>query len=47
MIRVNNKLNFKKIILIADEFKHWLEEMSERYDMDKDDVQELIKQFLQ
>lgn len=39
--------NVVKVIQIGEEFSKWLEEMSERYDMDKDDIQELIKQLLQ
>lgn len=34
------------LIEIAKEFSKWLEEMSEKYGWDKDDVQSLIKQFL-
>lgn len=41
------KIDYQIIILIAEKFKQWLEEIAELYDMDKDDVQELIKQFLQ
>lgn len=33
-------------ICIAEDFNEWLENMAERYNLDKDDVQALIKQFL-
>lgn len=33
-------------ICIAEDFSEWLEDMAEKYNLDKDDVQDLIKQFL-
>lgn len=36
----------EEVIRIVEEFSKWLEEMSEKYGWDKDDVQSLIKQFL-
>ena len=37
----------QKLLSIAKEFDKWLEKSAEKYDMSKDDIQELIKQFLQ
>jgi hypothetical protein len=31
---------------LLEDFNKWLEDMSEKYGMDKDDIQALIKQFL-
>jgi len=31
---------------LAEDFNEWLEDMSEKYKWDKDDIQELIRQFL-
>jgi hypothetical protein len=31
---------------IAEEFSEWLEDIAEKYGWDKDDVQDLIRQFL-
>ena len=36
----------KEVICIAEEFSEWLEDMAEKYGLDKDDIQSLIKQFL-
>lgn len=36
----------KEAICIAEEFDKWLEDMTEKYGLHKDDVQALIKQFL-
>ena len=43
-----SKLDIKKEVLlcIAEEFNKWLEDMSEKYKWDKDELQALIKQFL-
>lgn len=37
----------QKMIEIAKSFDEWLEETAKQYEMPKDDVQSLIKQFLQ
>lgn len=34
------------VISISEEFSEWLEDMAEKYNLDKDDVRALIKQFL-
>ena len=34
------------VISINEEFSEWLEDIAEKYNLDKDDVQALIKQFL-
>ena len=34
------------LIHIAEDFNKWLEDMAEKYNLDKNDVQDLIKQFL-
>lgn len=34
------------LLLIAQMFNNWLEELSKEYNLDKDDIQEVIKQFL-
>ena len=34
------------VINIAEEFSKWLEDMAEKYEWHKDDVQDLIRQFL-
>ena len=36
----------EEAISIAEEFSEWLEDIAEKYEWDKDDVQYLIKQFL-
>ena len=36
----------EEAICIAEEFSEWLENMVEKYGWDKNDVQDLIKQFL-
>lgn len=33
-------------IYIAEDFNEWLEDMAKKYNLDKNDVQDLIKQFL-
>ena len=38
---------FELLMLIAEEFGKWLEEMEQKYNMPKDEIQSLIKQFLQ
>ena len=35
------------LLNIADRFNQWLKETAEYYGMDKDDLQEIIKSFLQ
>ena len=34
------------LIDLLEDFNKWLSEMSEKYGMDKNDIQALIKQFL-
>ena len=34
------------ILIIANSFNEWLEEASKNFNMDKDDLQELIKNIL-
>ena len=34
------------LISIAEDFCEWLEDESEKYNMDKDEVQAIIKEFL-
>ncbi len=34
------------LICLAEDFNKWLENMSEKYGANKDDIQALIKQFL-
>lgn len=41
MIMINEDL-----IKLAQDFNKWLEDMSEKYNFDKDDIQELIHYFL-
>lgn len=36
----------EELLYIAEDFNKWLENMSEKYKWDKDEVQALIKQFL-
>lgn len=36
----------EELLCIAEEFNKWLEDMAEKYKLDKDDIQSLIKQFL-
>lgn len=36
----------QKLISIAEDFDKWLEEMAKKYNMPKDEIQALIKQFL-
>ena len=36
-----------KMLSIAEDFDSWLEEMAEKYNMPKDEIQALIRQFLQ
>lgn len=36
----------EQLLHIAKDFNKWLEDMSEKYNWDKDEVQALIKQFL-
>lgn len=44
---INENLStVKELLCIAEEFNCWLEDMSDKYNWDKDDVQFLIKQFL-
>ena len=31
---------------VAEEFNKWLNEMSEKFGIDKDDIQEMVKSFL-
>lgn len=37
----------QKLLSIAEEFDNWLEKMAQEYSMPKDEIQSLIKQFLQ
>ena len=43
-----SKLDIKKEVLlcIAEEFNKWLEDISTEYQIDKTDLQDIIKQFL-
>ena len=34
------------LICIAKDFNEWLKDMAEKYSLDKDNIQDLIKQFL-
>ncbi len=34
------------LINLAEDFSDWINEMSEKYGVNKDDIQALIKQFL-
>lgn len=34
------------LLCVAEEFSEWLEDIAEKYQIDKDDVQEIIKHFL-
>ena len=34
------------VICIAEDFNEWLKDMAEKYNLDKDNIQDLIKQFL-
>ena len=36
-----------KMLSIAEDFDSWLEEMAKKYNMPKDEIQALIRQFLQ
>lgn len=36
----------ENLICIAEEFNEWLENVAEKYQADKNDVQAIIKQFL-
>lgn len=36
----------EELICIAEEFSKWLEDIAEKYQTDKDEVQAVIKQFL-
>lgn len=37
----------QKLLSIAEEFDKWLEKMEQEYNMPKNEIQALIKQFLQ
>ena len=37
----------QKLLSIAEDFGKWLEEAEQKYNMPKDEIQALIKQFLQ
>ena len=39
-------MNNEELISLAEDFNKWLEGMSEKYNCDKDDIQLLIKEFL-
>lgn len=41
-----NGMTIEDLITIAEKFNDWLEELSRTYNLSKDDIQELIKQFL-
>ena len=36
----------EELICIAEEFSEWLEDIAEKYQADKDEMQAVIKQFL-
>lgn len=36
----------EELIRIAEEFSEWLEDIAEKYQTDKDEMQAIIKQFL-
>ena len=36
----------EELICIAEEFSKWLEDIAEKYQADKDEMQAVIKQFL-
>ncbi len=38
--------DYDTLISIAEEFSEWLEDIFEKYNIDKDDAQEVIKRFL-
>ena len=38
--------DYDTLISIAEEFNEWLEDISKKYNIDKDDVQEVIKSLL-
>lgn len=35
----------EEVVRIAEEFNEWLDYMAEKHNEDKDDIQEIIKQF--
>lgn len=35
------------VLLIAEEFSKWLNEMSEKFNEDTDDIQAIVKHFLE
>ena len=39
-------MNKDDLLNIAIDFNEWLKEMEEKYQIDKDNVQDIIKQFL-
>lgn len=45
-LKRGGRMTHEEIIHIAEEFSKWLEDIAEKYEWDKDDVQALIKQFL-
>ena len=34
------------LLSIAEDFNKWLKEMADKYDIDKDDIQEIINHFI-
>ena len=38
--------NLRKLVPLGEDLNKWLEEMSKKYNIDKDDIQVIIKQFL-
>lgn len=36
----------ENVICIAEDFDKWLEDIAEKYNLNKNDIQTLIKQFL-
>ena len=44
--KVGYKMSHELLIEIAENFDEWLDEVSLKFDIDKQDLQEIIKQFL-
>ena len=43
---MKNTYNSAELVIIADLFNRWLDKTSNELEMDKDDLQEIIKIFL-
>jgi hypothetical protein len=43
---IHDEVGQKDILCIAEEFNKWLDDMYERYSLDKDDIRAYIKLFL-